>query len=102
MIEELPAEFAMRRGVKPFESAMFGSAPSASRVMTALVWPWRAASISAVRPSESRALMFTLASIAACNPGTSPDSAACHSWSGEAVLADAVADFAAAGVAAAV
>src|ERR1700678_1752295 len=98
MIEELPAEFAMRRGVKPFESAMFGSAPSASRVRTALVWPWRAASISAVGPAESRELMSALASIAACKPATSPDSAACHSWSGDAVLADAVADFAAAGV----
>jgi hypothetical protein len=40
--------------------------------------------------------MFTLPSIAACRPGTSPDSAACHSWSGEAVLADAAPDFAAA------
>lgn len=78
MIDELPAELAIRSGVKPFVSGTFGSAPSASSASTALVWPRRAASIRAVRPSASRELMFTFASTAACNPGMSPASAAFH------------------------
>ena len=48
-----------------------------------------------MRPSESRELMFTFASIAACTPGTSPVSAAFHNWSGATDLVGA--DFAAAG-----
>ena len=89
----------MRRGVKPFASATFGSAPCAKRASTALVWPCRVAIIRAVRPSASRALTSTCESSAACTACVSPDSAARHNGSGEAVLVDTATGFAAAAAA---
>jgi hypothetical protein len=86
----------MRRGVKPFASDTFGSAPCARRASTVLVWPCLVAIIRAVRPSASRALTSTCESSAACTACVSPDSAARHNWSGEAVLVDTATGFAAA------
>ncbi len=86
----------MRRGVKPFASDTFGSAPCANRASTALVWPCLVAIIRAVRPSESRALTSTCESSAAWTACVSPDSAARHNWSGETVLVDTATGFAAA------
>ena len=90
MIEALPAEVRDAQG----REAAFrvgdvrSPAPSASRVRTALVWPWRAASISAVRPSESRALLMFAPCVdpQPAQPATSPEFGCVHNWSGRSCL----------------